>query len=58
MLVKAILKVEGLLPSMKSLRGGTVATERVLDIASGWALSEAQRQLQGGRRPKRKKDNE
>mmetsp|Transcript_22445 Transcript_22445/g.49156 ORF Transcript_22445/g.49156 Transcript_22445/m.49156 type:complete len:401 (-) Transcript_22445:63-1265(-) len=48
MLVKSILKVEGLLPSMKSLRGGATAIDRVLDIATGWALSEAQRQLNGG----------
>ena len=42
------LQVEGLLPSMKSLRGGAMAIDRVLDIATGWALSEAQRQLNGG----------
>jgi len=47
-LVKAILKVEGLLPSMKSLRGGAIAIERVLEIATGWALTEAQRQLSEG----------
>ena len=40
--------MEGLLPSMKSLRGGATAIDRVLDIATGWALSEAQRQLNGG----------
>ena len=42
------LQVEGLLPSMKSLRGGATAIDRVLDIATGWALTEAQRQLSGG----------
>ncbi|CAK9095880.1 Pumilio homolog 1 (APUM-1) (AtPUM1) [Durusdinium trenchii] len=47
-LVKAILKVEGLLPAMKTLRGGAMAIEGVLGIATGWALSEAQRQLSGG----------
>ena len=41
-------QVEGLLPSMKSLRGGATAIDRVLYIATGWALSEAQRQLNGG----------
>jgi hypothetical protein len=43
-------QVEGLLPSMKNLRGGATAIDRVLDIATGWALSEAQRQLNGGAR--------
>ena len=42
------LQVEGLLPSIKSLRGGATAIDRVLGIATGWALSEAQRQLNGG----------
>ena len=41
-------QVEGLLPSMKSLRGGAIAIERVLEIATGWALTEAQRQLSEG----------
>eukprot|EP00435_Cladocopium_sp_Y103_P020269 s2199_g4.t3 len=43
MLVKTVLKVEGLLPFMKSLRGGATAIESVLHTATGWALSEAQR---------------
>ena len=43
-------QVEGLLPAMKNLRGGATAIDRVLDIATGWALSEAQRQLNGGAR--------